>query len=59
MIENIDDVDGPMSSTSIHGAVVSVTCEERTEGHVQLCASRRNLPNLTGGVSGNAATKAE
>ena len=22
-IENIDDVDGPMSSTSIHGAVVA------------------------------------
>ena len=37
-----------------------VTCEERMEGHVlRRCAGRRNLPNSTGGVSGNAAMQAE
>ena len=57
-IENIDDVDGPMSSTSIHGAVVTLSPVKKG-WKAMFFDGLRNLPNLTGGVSGNAATKAE
>jgi len=57
-IENIDDMDGPMSSTSIHRAVVRLSPVKKG-CKAMFFDGGRNLPNSPGGVSGNAAKKAE
>ena len=58
-IENIDDVNGPMSSTSIHGAVVTLSPVKKGRKALffdGLLADETSKIRLVGG---NAATKAE
>ena len=58
-IENIDDMDGPMSSTSIHGAVGRLSPVKKGRPCSSMVYCRRNLRNSSSGVSGDVATKAE